>query len=478
MTELRPLVPGRLLVGGCPEGFDARYLAEAIARAGGPVDPRRARRRPAGGDAGVACASSRRSCRCCASRPGTACPTTASRRTPRSPLAHGDAGRTRRAASTGRRRCSPPSTPRPSASRPRDVVAAASFVAEVGGRVDVGDLRGYLARMGFQQAPTVTEPGEFAIRGGLIDIYPPGARGPVRLDLFGDVLESARRFDPETQRTSESVRRVELAPVSEVILDEAAIQRFRTRYRGDVRRRRPRRPALRGDQRRAQACRATSTGCRSSTSGWRRSSTTSPARRCSSTTRPPPRAAARWAALADQYDARAAALAAKSKLGTVYKPVPPGELYLDDAAWDAATGGRPLHQLSALPQPLGPGVIDAGGRIGRDFAPERQQEAISLFGALAAHVAARRRSRRRRDRQLLRRRPRAARGPPRRQRRHRRARHRPRGRPPRRPRPQPRRLAARARLRGAGPHRHLRAGRARRPADPRRPAAASAPRTS
>ena len=54
--------------------------------------------------------------------------------------------------------------------------------------------------------------------------------------------------------------------------------------------------------------------------------------------------------------------------------------------------GRPLHQLAALPQPLGPGVIDAGGRIGRDFAPERQQEAVSLFGALAAHVAARRRT--------------------------------------------------------------------------------------
>ena len=162
--------------------------------------------------------------------------------------------------------------------------------------------------------------------------------------------------------------------------------------------------------------------------------------------------AARWAALADQYDARAAALAAKSKLGTVYKPVPPGELYLDDAAWDAAVGGRPLHQLAALPQPLGPGVIDAGGRIGRDFAPERQQEAISLFGALAAHVAARRRagdvviasySAGARERLV---------GPPRRQRRHRRARHRPRVRPPRRRRPQPRGLAARARLRGAGPH--------------------------
>ncbi len=54
------------------------------------------------------------------------------------------------------------------------------------------------------------------------------ARGPVRLDLFGDVLDSARRFDPESQRTTEKIARVELAPVSEVILDEAAIQRFRT----------------------------------------------------------------------------------------------------------------------------------------------------------------------------------------------------------------------------------------------------------
>jgi transcription-repair coupling factor (superfamily II helicase) len=56
-----------------------------------------------------------------------------------------------------------------------------------------------------------------------------------------------------------------------------------------------------------------------------------------------------------------------------------------------ALAGRPLRQFSPLPQPSGPGVIDAGGRIGRDFAPERQQESVSLFGALAGHVAAKRR---------------------------------------------------------------------------------------
>ncbi len=212
----------------------------------------------------------------------------------------------------------------------------------------------------------------------------------MRLDLFGDVLESVRRFDPETQRTTETVRKVELAPVSEVILDEAAIERFRTRYR-----------AMFGAAGRDDPLyEAISAGRKhQGYEHWlplfhERLETlfdflpgapvllddqTAAAR------------AARWAALLEQYDARAAALAAKSKLGTVYKPVPPGELYLDDAAWEAAVAGRPLQQLSALPQPLGPGVIDAGGRIGRDFAPERQQEQLSLFGALAAHVAARRR---------------------------------------------------------------------------------------
>ena len=75
---------GRLIVGGCPEGFDARHLAATIGRGRRAGAARRARRCAAGGDAGVACASSRPSCRCSPSRPGTACPTTASRRTPRS----------------------------------------------------------------------------------------------------------------------------------------------------------------------------------------------------------------------------------------------------------------------------------------------------------------------------------------------------------------------------------------------------------
>ena len=81
-------------------------------------------------------------------------------------------------------------------------------------------------------------------------------------------------------------------------------------------------------------------------------------------------------------------MAHRSKMDSVYKPAPPEGLYLDDAAWDAAVRASRVLQLSALPQATGLGVTDAGGRIGRNFSPERQQETISLFGALAAHIKA------------------------------------------------------------------------------------------
>ena len=114
---------------------------------------------------------------------------------------------------------------------PRSLLKEAAFSASVGSRIDEDGLRAFLVRMGFTQSPTVMEPGDYAIRGGIIDIYPPGQSGPVRLDLFGDVLDGARRFDPATQRTTEKLTEVELDPVSEVILDDSAITRFRQNYR-------------------------------------------------------------------------------------------------------------------------------------------------------------------------------------------------------------------------------------------------------
>ena len=85
----------------------------------------------------------------------------------------------------------------------RDVLETASFAAKVGDRVDEVRLKRFLANMGFSPVSTVAEPGDYALRGGIVDIFPPGRGGPVRLDFFGDQLDGIRRFDPVTQRTTQ-----------------------------------------------------------------------------------------------------------------------------------------------------------------------------------------------------------------------------------------------------------------------------------
>ncbi|WP_050927841.1 transcription-repair coupling factor [Aestuariivita boseongensis] len=270
----------------------------------------------------------------------------------------------------------------------REVLREAAFTARVGHRVNEEVLRQFLVRMGFSQSPTVMEPGDYAIRGGIIDIYPPGEGGPVRLDFFGDVLDGARRFDPATQRTTEKLDVVELAPVSEIILDEAAVTRFRQNYRLEF-------GAAGSDD---PLYEAVSAGRKhQGMEHWlpffhNRLETLFdylPGATVTLDDQLEPARISRWEGIADQYETRKLALENKSRLDSVYKPVPPGVLYLDEAAWDKAVDGVRVLQFSALPQAGGPGVIDAGGRIGRNFAPERQQENLSLFGALADHVKAR-----------------------------------------------------------------------------------------
>jgi transcription-repair coupling factor (superfamily II helicase) len=268
---------------------------------------------------------------------------------------------------------------------PRDVLRASAFTATTGGRIDEGELRAFLVRMGFVQTPTVTEPGDYAVRGGIIDVWPPGETAPVRLDLFGDILDGARRFDPVTQRTTEKLQRVELAPVSEVILDDAAITRFRQNYRIEF-------GAAGTDD---PLYEAVSAGRKhQGVEHWLpffhdRLETLFdylPGASVTLDDQSTPQRLSRWESIADQYDTRATALSQKGRLDTVYKPVPPELLYLDEAAWEAALADLRVMQFSPLAQAPGPGVIDAGGRAGRDFAPERQSENLNLFGALADHL--------------------------------------------------------------------------------------------
>lgn len=268
----------------------------------------------------------------------------------------------------------------------RETLRGAAWSARVGDRVDEAGLRAFLTRMGFAQATTVTEPGDYAIRGGIIDVYPPGAAGPLRLDFFGDVLEAAKRFDPASQRTTQAVNRVELAPVSEVILDEAAITRFRQNYRITF-------GAAGSDD---PLYEAVSAGRKQQgMEHWlpffhdRLETLTDylPGAPVILDDRIEAARESRWEAIADQYGARQHALDQKQTMGaTVYKPVPPEQLYLDDAAWADSLADTRVVALNPLPQGSGPGSVDAGGRLGRSFAPERQNPEARLFAALAAHI--------------------------------------------------------------------------------------------
>jgi transcription-repair coupling factor (superfamily II helicase) len=113
---------------------------------------------------------------------------------------------------------------------PRDVIKAASFSAAPGNRVNTEELQEYLVKNGFSRTGTVVDPGDYAIRGGIIDIFPPGYEEPVRLDFFGDTLESLRSFDPQTQRTTHQLKQLKLDAASEVLLTPETISRFRTGY--------------------------------------------------------------------------------------------------------------------------------------------------------------------------------------------------------------------------------------------------------
>ncbi|SLN11271.1 Transcription-repair-coupling factor [Roseovarius litorisediminis] len=269
----------------------------------------------------------------------------------------------------------------------REVLRDAAFSARVNYQIDEDALKTFLVRMGFSQAPTVTEPGDYAVRGGIIDIYPPGDSGPVRLDLFGDVLDGIRRFDPVTQRTIEKLSVIELAPVSEVILDEAAITRFRQNYRIEF-------GAAGTDDPLYEAISAgrKHQGVEHWLPFFHEHLETLfdylPGATIALDDQVTPSRLARWDSVADQYETRKHVLSQKSRGDTVYKPVPPELLYLDDAAWTSVISDRRVMQLVPLPQATGPGVIDAGGRIGRNFAPERQQESINLFSALKDHIDA------------------------------------------------------------------------------------------
>lgn len=109
--------------------------------------------------------------------------------------------------------------------------AGGFFELRAGGKLNETAFRQYLTDQGYRRTDTVREAGEFAIRGGIWDIFPPGVDAPVRLDCFDNDIESIKYFDPVEQTTTSTAETIMLAPGHEVLLNPDTISRFRARYR-------------------------------------------------------------------------------------------------------------------------------------------------------------------------------------------------------------------------------------------------------
>lgn len=273
----------------------------------------------------------------------------------------------------------------------RTIVSNNSFVAIVGRTINVKELRSYFSKMGFVQTPTVTEPGDYAIRGGIIDVFPPGEVGPVRMDLFGDELESARRFDPVTQRTVENLDRIEFAPVSEVILDDVSINRFRNNYRkefGSAGLDDPLYEAISAG-RKHQGYEHWAPYFHD---GMETIFDHLPNAVIFMDENIERIHTSRWDGINDQYEARLEALNSKNRLETVYKPIKPELFYVSPDDLFDLLNNREQRKFIVLPQPTGPNSLDMRARIGRNFAPERQNEELGLFEEFAKHIIEKRKT--------------------------------------------------------------------------------------
>lgn len=114
---------------------------------------------------------------------------------------------------------------------PLAYLAAHTFMLKKGQRLDIEALRAQCAAAGYHHVNQVMSPGEFSVRGGLIDLYPMGSALPYRLDLFDDEIETIRTFDVDTQRSVYPVNEIRLLPAREFPLDEQGITRFRQTFR-------------------------------------------------------------------------------------------------------------------------------------------------------------------------------------------------------------------------------------------------------
>ncbi|MEM8749295.1 MAG: transcription-repair coupling factor [Pseudomonadota bacterium] len=272
---------------------------------------------------------------------------------------------------------------------PREIMAQQIQRFTPGQRVEMDVLIAWLSGNGYDRTSTVREPGEYAVRGGILDLFPPGDAAPVRLDFFGDTLESMRNFDVDSQRTTSQLKALLLSPMSEVTLDPKTIARFRTAYLSTF-----------GAATREDALyMAVSEGRRyAGLEHWlplffEQLETLFDYlgnRHIFYDQQITEILTARHLQIVDHFEARERGLTGETDSGAPYKPVQPDSLYLTQDELNAALGSASTVSLSAFEVPdfvEGHRVINLEGRTGRNFSTERTAGNVNIFQSLSDHVA-------------------------------------------------------------------------------------------
>ncbi len=265
---------------------------------------------------------------------------------------------------------------------PRSAMAAASFAASINQDVDQAGLHAYLETNGYTRSDMVREPGDYAIRGGIIDIFPPENPEPVRLDFFGDTLESLRTFDPETQRSSGALDRVSFAPVSEIFFTDDALALFRRGFLENF--------GPPGGEPMYEAARARIR--RQGVEHWlplfhEHMETVfdylGPDVLIGLEGAAEAAAAERLALAQDYFDNRMHAAGGDAQDAKV---LPPDQLYMTEEELAEAFGSRTTLRFHPYESPTEKGVIFGGAKTGKDFAVERTTPGSNVFDAAISHV--------------------------------------------------------------------------------------------
>ena len=264
----------------------------------------------------------------------------------------------------------------------RSAFVASTFDVKVGGRIDLELFKRYLADNGYHRTETVREAGEYAIRGGIVDLFTSGLDEPLRIDLFGDEIEKIRSFDPMTQRSTGERDGVLLKPASEVFLDPASIARFRAAYRQAF-------GAVLDDD---PLYAAVSEGRRFAGmehwlpffhEGMETLFDYMPDAMVTLDPQAAEAAAERHAHVRDFFEARQQRMALDRKAKVPqYKPVAPELLYVDTAEWSETLAHRMVTDFTPFVPDQASAAEDAGGRRVRDFSEARNRQDLNLFDAV------------------------------------------------------------------------------------------------